>query len=242
MKNNLINLVKPSWYVEQFNGWMTVSYLLLFGGVGALVSLHISHGDWSLYANMAALGGIFAFMSVLSVANRKAIAALFGTIGSLLIAIVSLHATAYADAFLQTIYFAAVYLPIVFIGDKWSTKPVKHTSKKGLVALVSFGGVAYAILYGLDANVFFSKSPVFDALVAALGLMGSICLWRNSNLQTIIWFLGGLVSIGLWTHLFLLGGATPVLGVTYVLFITNNIVMAFAKESPWRWKFLDKVK
>lgn len=240
MKNNLINLTKPSWYKNQFTGWMTYSYALLIIGLITLLTLHAVHGDWSLYANLATIGGFSAFLSVLSVANRKAIAALFGVIGSLLIAIISLHATAYADSFLQSVYFAGVYLPIMFIGDKWSTKPVKHTSKLGLASLITFGSIAYTVLFYLDANIFFSNSPVFDALVAAFGLMGSICLWRNSNLQTIIWFAGGVVSIGLWSHLFLLGNTTPVLGATYVLFIVNNIVMAFAKESPWRWKFLIK--
>lgn len=241
IKENLKNLLTPAYYKQQLSGWMTRSYILLAFGMGALITLYLSMGDYSFLTTIQTIGGMIGFLCVNAITNNKPVNGLLGLLSALMIIYAAWHATAYGDILMQTAYILVLDIPIILFGSQWQNKTIHSASKKEIMLIIAWFLVMFGTIYFMDTQIWLSKSPFFDALGASIGLTGALAMMLKTNFQTFWWFSQGILSITLWAHLMILGATSPVLFVVYMLYLLNNVVSAFSKNSPWHWKFLDKL-
>lgn len=238
---NLKNLVSPAYYKQQLSGWMTGSYILLAFGMGALITLYLALGDYSYHATLSTIGGMIGFLCVNAITNNRPLNGILGFVSAVMIIIVAWDATAYSDILMQLSYILVLDIPIILFGTRWQNKVIHSASKKEVAVIFTFFLVVFGALYYMDTNILISQSPLWDSMGAAIGLTGALAMMIKTNLQTFFWFSQGILSIVLWAHLMMLGATSPVLFVVYMLYFLNNVISAFNPNSPWHWKFLDKM-
>ncbi|KEK16118.1 nicotinamide mononucleotide transporter [Limosilactobacillus reuteri] len=234
------NVVKPSWYVEQMKGWTTRSYGLLLTGIGLIVGMTIGGGVFNSVTMATMFAGVLGFTCTLSITNTKPLNGVLGLVSALIYIVVAVQAKNYNDVLLQAIYILLLDLPVLLM-PSWAKdvdKKVRflHERGRGLtnwVLVIVFFVVLTGILYYSDTHIFISPRPWIDSIAASIGITGAVLTTLRFSESYYCWTIQGLMSVILWGVTAAQGDANFVLFVTYILYLTNDMLAFFDKNVSW---------
>lgn len=233
------SVFKPSWYVEQLKGWTFKSYMLLLFGLGTILGMTVASGINSI-ALFTLAAGMLGFTCTISITNAKPLNGVLGLVSALIYIVVAISAKNYNDVLLQTTYIVLLDLPVLLM-PAWAKdvdKKVRflHENGKGarnwLLALLFFVVVTLALYYS-DTHWFISPRPWVDSIAAAIGITGAVLTTLRFSESYYCWFLQGIMSVTLWGLTAIQGDANWVLFVTYLLYLSNDMLAFFDKNISW---------
>jgi len=234
------NVFKPSWYVEQMTGWTTRSYCLLLIGIGLIVGMTIGGGVFNPVTTATMFAGVLGFTCTLSITNTKPLNGVLGLVSALIYIVVAVQAKNYNDVLLQGVYILLLDLPVLLM-PSWAKdvdKKVRFLHERGrgltnwLLVVVFFIALT-GILYYSDTHIFISPRPWIDSVAASIGITGAVLTTLRFSESYYCWTIQGLMSVILWGITAVQGDANFVLFVTYILYLTNDMLAFFDKNVSW---------
>lgn len=234
------SVFKPSWYIDQMKGWSTRSYFLLILGVGLIVGMTIGGGQFNTVTIATLFAGVLGFTCTLSITNAKPLNGVLGLVSALIYIFVAIQAKNFNDVLLQTIYIITLDLPVLLM-PSWAKdvdKKVRflHEKGKGLrnwVFTILFFVVVLAVLYYSDTHWFISPRPWVDSIAATIGITGALLTTLRFSESYLMWTIQGIMSVILWGMTAFQGDANWVLFVTYLLYLSNDMIAFFDKDISW---------
>ena len=234
------SVFKPSWYVDQMKGWSTRSYFLLILGLGLIVGMTIGGGQFNACTIAIFFAGVLGFTCTLSITNAKPLNGVLGLVSALIYIFVAIQAKNFNDVLLQTVYIITLDLPVLLM-PSWAKdvdKKVRflHEKGKGLrnwVLTILFFVVVLAVLYYSDTHWFISPRPWVDSIAATIGITGSLLTTLRFSESYLMWTIQGIMSVILWGMTAFQGDANWVLFVTYLLYLSNDMIAFFDKDISW---------
>lgn len=234
------SVFKPSWYLAQMKGWSTRSYFLLILGVGLIVGMTIGGGQFNTVTIATLFAGVLGFTCTLSITNAKPLNGVLGLVSALIYIFVAIQAKNFNDVLLQTIYIITLDLPVLLM-PSWAKdvdKKVRflHEKGKGLRNwgfTILFFVVVLAVLYYSDTHWFISPRPWIDSIAATIGITGSLLTTLRFSESYYCWTIQGVMSVILWGVTAFQGDANWVLFVTYLLYLSNDMIAFFDKDISW---------
>lgn len=233
------DVFKPSWYIDQFKGWTLKSYLLLLFGLGTIFGMTVA-GKITGLTILTLLAGMLGFTCTIAITNAKPLNGVLGLISALIYIAVAISAKNYNDVLLQGTYIILLDLPILLM-PSWAKdvdQKVRFLHEKGrgmhnwlLVAI--FFIVVTGALYYSDTHLFISPRPVIDSIAAAIGITGAVLTTLRFSESYYCWTLQGIMSVVLWGITAAQGDANYVLFVTYILYLTNDMLAFFDGGISW---------
>ncbi|WEV36198.1 nicotinamide riboside transporter PnuC [Lactobacillus sp. ESL0677] len=228
------DVFRPKWYVEQMRGWSFKTYLLLMLGIGVIIGTTISSpiNTISLVTMIAAIMG---FTCTLAITNAKPLNGILGLLSALIYIVVAINARNYADVVLQASYIFLLDLPVLLL-PAWAKDAEKHihglNASKWLLTLIFFAVVTGA-LYFMDTKIFISPRPWIDAFAGSIGITGSLLCTLRFREQYYFWTIQGIMSIILWGVTAFQGDANLTLFITYILYMSNDLLAFTDKNTHW---------
>lgn len=234
------SVFKPSWYVDQMKGWSTRSYFLLILGLGLIVGMTIGGGQFNTVTIATLFAGVLGFTCTLSITNAKPLNGVLGLVSALIYIFVAIQAKNFNDVLLQTVYIITLDLPVLLM-PSWAKdvdKKVRflHEKGKGLrnwTLTILFFVVVLAVLYYSDTHWFISPRPWVDSIAATIGITGSLLTTLRFSESYLMWTIQGIMSVILWGMTAFQGDANWVLFVTYLLYLSNDMIAFFDKDISW---------
>ena len=234
------SVFKPSWYIDQMKGWSTRSYFLLILGVGLIVGMTIGGGQFNTVTIATLFAGVLGFTCTLSITNAKPLNGVLGLVSALIYIFVAIQAKNFNDVLLQTIYIITLDLPVLLM-PSWAKdvdKKVRflHEKGKGLrnwVLTILFFVLVLAVLYYSDTHWFISPRPWIDSIAATIGITGALLTTLRFSESYYCWTIQGVMSVILWGVTAFQGDANWVLFVTYLLYLSNDMIAFFDKDISW---------
>lgn len=234
------SVFKPSWYIDQMKGWSTRSYFLLILGVGLIVGMTIGGGQFNTVTIATLFAGVLGFTCTLSITNAKPLNGVLGLVSALIYIFVAIQAKNFNDVLLQTIYIITLDLPVLLM-PSWAKdvdKKVRflHEKGKGLRNwgfTILFFVVVLAVLYYSDTHWFISPRPWIDSIAATIGITGALLTTLRFSESYYCWTIQGVMSVILWGVTAFQGDANWVLFVTYLLYLSNDMIAFFDKDISW---------
>lgn len=233
------DVFKPRWYVEQMKGWTTRSYVLLLIGLGTIFGMTVASGINQL-AIFTLLAGMLGFTCTLSITNAKPLNGVLGLVSALIYVVVAIQAKNYNDVMLQLTYIVLLDLPVLLM-PSWAKdvdKKVRFLHERGRgvlnwILVLLFFVVITGILYYSDTHIFISPRPWIDSIAAAIGITGAVLTTLRFSESYYCWTIQGVMSVVLWGLTAVQGDANYVLFVTYLLYLTNDMLAFFDKNVSW---------
>lgn len=234
------SVFKPSWYVDQMKGWSIRSYFLLILGVGLIVGMTIGGGQFNTVTIATLFAGVLGFTCTLSITNAKPLNGVLGLVSALIYIFVAIQAKNFNDVLLQTIYIITLDLPVLLM-PSWAKdvdKKVRflHEKGKGLRNwgfTILFFVLVLAVLYYSDTHWFISPRPWIDSIAATIGITGALLTTLRFSESYYCWTIQGVMSVILWGVTAFQGDANWVLFVTYLLYLSNDMIAFFDKDISW---------
>lgn len=234
------SVFKPSWYIDQMKGWSTRSYFLLILGVGLIVGMTIGGGQFNTVTIATLFAGVLGFTCTLSITNAKPLNGVLGLVSALIYIFVAIQAKNFNDVLLQTIYIITLDLPVLLM-PSWAKdvdKKVRflHEKGKGLRNwgfTILFFVLVLAVLYYSDTHWFISPRPWIDSIAATIGITGALLTTLRFSESYYCWTIQGVMSVILWGVTAFQGDANWVLFVTYLLYLSNDMIAFFDKDISW---------
>lgn len=234
------SIFEPKWYVNQMKGWSTRSYMLLLLGIGLIVGMTIGGGKFNTVTIATLFAGVLGFTCTLSITNAKPLNGVLGLVSALIYIFVAIDAKNFNDVLLQTVYILTLDLPVLLM-PSWAKNVDKkvrflHENGKGIrnwILTILFFVVVLAILYYSDTHWFISPRPWVDSIAATIGITGSLLTTLRFSESYYCWTIQGLMSITLWGLTAFQGDANWVLFVTYIMYLSNDLIAFFDRDISW---------
>lgn len=234
------SIFEPKWYVNQMKGWSTRSYMLLLLGIGLIVGMTIGGGKFNTVTIATLFAGVLGFTCTLSITNAKPLNGVLGLVSALIYIFVAIDAKNFNDVLLQTVYILTLDLPVLLM-PSWAKNVDKkvrflHENGKGIrnwILTILFFVVVLAILYYSDTHWFISPRPWVDSIAATIGITGSLLTTLRFSESYYCWTVQGLMSITLWGLTAFQGDANWVLFVTYIMYLSNDLIAFFDRDISW---------
>ena len=228
------DIFKLNWYINQIRGWSFKTYLLLMLGIGTIIGTTVASpiDQISLLTMVAAILG---FTCTLAITNARQINGILGLTSAAIYIIVSVYAQNYANVILQGVYIVILDLPVLLL-PSWSKDTEKHIHGLTLIKwhlTIIFFAVVLVLLYLLDTKLFTSPRPLIDATAGAIGITGSLLCMLHFREQYYFWTIQGILSIILWGVTAFQGDANLTLFLTYILYLTNDLLAFTDKHVSW---------
>jgi nicotinamide mononucleotide transporter len=234
------SIFEPKWYVNQMKGWSTRSYMLLLLGIGIIVGMTIGGGKFNTVTIATLFAGVLGFTCTLSITNAKPLNGVLGLVSALIYIFVAITAKNFNDVLLQTVYILTLDLPVLLM-PSWAKNVDKkvrflHENGKGIrnwILTILFFVAVLAILYYSDTHWFISPRPWVDSIAATIGITGSLLTTLRFSESYYCWTVQGLMSITLWGLTAFQGDANWVLFVTYIMYLSNDLIAFFDRDISW---------
>lgn len=209
-------------------GWKKWEVLWLFFATFTIVSLSLYWKDTAT-GILAALTGIWC---VILTGKGKLSSFWFGTINTVLYAIVAWKARYWGEVMLNLLY----YLPTNFIGlYLWSKNINKETEEVVKQRLnVKNSIILYILLaittvgYGFLLKVMNGTLPFIDAMSTIFSVFAQILCIKRCMEQWILWIIVDVVTVIMWVYAFINGTGDLATILMWSIYLINAIIM-FAK-------------
>ena len=210
---------------KEFAGWKKWEVLWIVLATAVILGLSIYWKD-SLIGILAAVTGIWC---VILTGKGKLSSFWFGTINTILYAIVAWRARYWGEVMLNLLY----YVPMNFVGlYMWSkhmnseTEEVvkkRMTLKGSLIAylLVAVGTVAY----GYVLKMMNGTLPFVDAMSTVFSIFAQILCVKRYMEQWVLWVVVDVVTVIMWVYAFATGTGDMATVLMWSIYLINAIIM-----------------
>lgn len=182
----------------------------------------------SIYWKDTLIGIVSAVSGVLCViltAKGKLSAYVFGTINTILYALIAFETKYYGDFMLNMFYF----LPFQFIGfylwkNNMNGKEVsmQKMSMKQLISWI-FICIVAIFCYGLFLQSLDGNLPFIDSISTVLSVFAMYISARRYQEQWLAWIVINIVTIGMWVTVFVQNGENVATLLMWVIYLLNAI-------------------
>lgn len=210
---------------NEFKGWKTFEVIWLALATIVILGLSIYWKD-SVMGIAAALTGVWC---VILTGKGKLSSFWFGTINTVLYAIVAWRARYWGEVMLNMLY----YLPTNFIGlYNWSKHMNEETvevEKKRLTlkgSLLTYSGVAVGtIIYGFILKAMGGTLPFVDSLSTVVSVFAQILCIKRCMEQWVLWVVVNIVTIIMWVYAFFTGTGDLATILMWSIYLVNALIM-----------------
>ncbi len=210
---------------NEFKGWKAFEVIWLALATIVILGLSIYWKD-SAMGIAAALTGVWC---VILTGKGKLSSFWFGTINTVLYAIVAWRARYWGEVMLNMLY----YLPTNFIGlYNWSKHMNEETvevKKKRLTlkgSLLTYSGVAVGtIIYGFILKAMGGTLPFVDSLSTVVSVYAQILCIKRCMEQWVLWVIVNIVTIIMWVYAFFAGTGDLATILMWSIYLVNALIM-----------------
>ena len=227
-------IFKLQWYIDQMRGWSFKTYMLWMLGIVVIIGTTFS-SSLNFISIITMVAAILGFTCTLAITNARPINGILGLVSSIIYIIVSVAAQNYANIILQAIYIFLLDLPVLLL-PSWTKNAEKHIrglNFKNWVFSLLFFSVVLSLLYLMDTRIFISPRPWIDATAGAVGITGSMLCMLHFREQYYFWTIQGILAIILWGVTAFQGDANLTLFLTYILYLSNDLLAFTDKHTHW---------
>lgn len=210
---------------REFNGWKKweVCWIILATLVILGVSIYWKDTAVGIFA---ALTGIWC---VILTGKGKLSSFWFGTINTILYAIVAWRARYWGEVMLNLIY----YVPMNFVGMyMWSKNMNKETDevkKKRLTlkgSIIAYLCVAVGtIAYGFVLKFMNGTLPFIDAMSTVFSIFAQILCVKRYMEQWVLWVVVDIVTVIMWAYVLIQGTGDFATLLMWTIYLINAIIM-----------------
>ncbi|RMC24402.1 MULTISPECIES: nicotinamide riboside transporter PnuC [unclassified Lactobacillus] len=228
------DIFRLKWYINQLRGWSFKTYMLLMLGIGIIIGTTIS-SPLNILAVVTMIAAIMGFTCTLAITNAKQINGVLGLLSAIIYIIISIYAKNYANIVLQASYIILLDLPVLLL-PVWKQETEKSIRGMGLLQWLLtaiFFAIVTSMLYYMDTQIFISPRPWIDATAGAIGITGSLLCTMRFREQYYFWTIQGIMSIILWGVTAFQGDANLTLFITYILYLSNDLLAFTDKHIHW---------
>lgn len=218
--NKLKELLK-----RELVGWKKWEVIWLLSATAVILGLSIYWKD-SAVGIAAALTGIWC---VILTGKGKLSSFWFGTINTVLYAIVAWQAKYWGEVMLNLLY----YLPTNFIGlYMWSKNMNNSTDevvKKRLSlksSIIAYGSIIVATFgYGFVLKLMNGTLPFVDSMSTIFSIFAQILCIKRCMEQWVLWIVVDVVTVGMWTYAFINKTGDIATVLMWTIYLINGIIM-----------------
>jgi len=227
----MINYLK-----KQLKTWnlFEILWLLIFTAVN--IYLFFAWHD-TLIGLIASITGM---LCVVLTAKGRISSFYFGLINILTYSWVAYQSAYYGDVQLNMLYF----LPMTFVGIYYWRKNKGADNKKADIVVKSLSwrnkvlwfslSVLVFILYGLFLKIINGTLPFVDASSTVFSIIATILLNKRLTDQWFYWILVDVLSVIMWTYIFITSGGDVSMLVMWTAFLVNAVY------GYYNWRKIEK--
>ena len=205
--------------------WKKWEVIWLLVATAVILSVSVYWKD-SIVATFAALTGIWC---VILTGKGKLSSFWFGSINTVLYAIIAWEAKYWGEVMLNLIY----YVPMNFVGlYMWSKNMNKETEevvKKRLSlkkSIMSYGLVIVGTLgYGLFLKVLNGTLPFVDSMSTVFSVFAQFLCVKRYMEQWVLWVIVDVVTVIMWIYAFVNGNGDMATVLMWSIYLINAIFM-----------------
>ena len=205
--------------------WKKWEVIWLLVATAVILSVSVYWKD-SIVATFAALTGIWC---VILTGKGKLSSFWFGSINTVLYAIIAWEAKYWGEVMLNLIY----YVPMNFVGlYMWSKNMNKETEevvKKRLPlkkSIMSYGLVIVGTLgYGLFLKVMNGTLPFVDSMSTVFSVFAQFLCVKRYMEQWVLWVIVDVVTVIMWIYAFVNGTGDMATVLMWSIYLINAIFM-----------------
>ena len=205
--------------------WKKWEVIWLLVATAVILSVSVYWKD-SIVATFAALTGIWC---VILTGKGKVSSFWFGSINTVLYAIIAWEAKYWGEVMLNLIY----YVPMNFVGlYMWSkniTKETEEVVKKRLSlkkSIMSYGLVLVGTLgYGLFLKVLNGTLPFVDSMSTVFSVFAQFLCVKRYMEQWVLWVIVDVVTVIMWIYAFVNGTGDMATVLMWSIYLINAIFM-----------------
>lgn len=210
---------------RELTGWKKWEVIWLLIATAVILGVSIYWKD-SPVGIFAALTGIWC---VILTGKGKLSSFWFGTVNTVLYAIVAWHAKYWGEVMLNLIY----YVPMNFVGMyMWSKNMNKQTEevvKKRLSLKSSIIAYSLVILgtigYGFVLKLLNGTLPFIDSMSTVFSVFAQILCVKRCMEQWVLWIIVDVVTVIMWVYAFANGTGDIATVLMWSIYLINAIIM-----------------
>ncbi|MGM9531837.1 nicotinamide riboside transporter PnuC [Intestinibacter sp.] len=210
---------------KEFIGWKKWEILWIAIATAVVLGVSIYWKDTAI-GIFAALTGIWC---VILTGKGKLSSFWFGTINTVLYAIVAWKARYWGEVMLNLIY----YVPMNFVGMYMWSKNINEETEEVIKKRLSFKGsiIAYfcvaagTVGYGFILRLIDGTLPFIDAMSTVFSIFAQILCVKRYMEQWVLWVIVDVVTVIMWVYAFINGTGDMATVLMWSVYLVNAIIM-----------------
>ena len=210
---------------KEFIGWKKWEILWIVIATAVVLGVSIYWQDTAI-GIFAALTGIWC---VILTGKGKLSSFWFGTINTVLYAIVAWKARYWGEVMLNLIY----YVPMNFVGMYMWSKNINEETEEVIKKRLSFKGsiIAYfcvaagTVGYGFILKLIDGTLPFIDAMSTVFSIFAQILCVKRYMEQWVLWVIVDVVTVIMWVYAFINGTGDMATVLMWSVYLVNAIIM-----------------
>lgn len=210
---------------RELTGWKRWEVMWLLLATAVILGVSVYWKD-SPVGIIAALTGIWC---VILTGKGKLSSFCFGTVNTVLYAIVAWQARYWGEVMLNLIY----YVPMNFVGMyMWSKNMNKDTEevvKKRLSlknSIITYGLVAVGTIgYGFALKLLHGTLPFIDSMSTVFSVFAQILCVKRCMEQWVLWIIVDVVTVIMWVYAFANGTGDMATVLMWSIYLINAVIM-----------------
>ena len=210
---------------KELTGWKKWEIIWLFVATAVILGVSVYWKDTGIGIG-AAITGIWC---VILTGKGKLSSFLFGTINTVLYAIVAWKARYWGEVMLNLIY----YVPMNFVGMyMWSknmdeqTEEVMKKRLSGKNSIIAYGIVVVGTIgYGVILKVLNGTLPFVDSVSTVFSILAQFFCVKRYMEQWVLWVIVDVVTVIMWVYAFVNGTGDMATILMWSIYLINAIIM-----------------
>lgn len=205
--------------------WKKWEVIWLLVATAVILSVSVYWKD-SIVATFAALTGIWC---VILTGKGKLSSFWFGSINTVLYAIIAWEAKYWGEVMLNLIYYVPMNLVGLYMWSKNMNKETEEVVKKRLSlkkSIMSYGLVIVGTLgYGLFLKVLNGTLPFVDSMSTVFSVFAQFLCVKRYMEQWVLWVIVDVVTVIMWIYAFVNGTGDMATVLMWSIYLINAIFM-----------------
>lgn len=205
--------------------WKKWEVIWLLVATAVILSVSVYWKD-SIVATFAALAGIWC---VILTGKGKLSSFWFGSINTVLYAIIAWEAKYWGEVMLNLIYYVPMNLVGLYMWSKNMNKETEEVVKKRLSlkkSIMSYGLVIVGTLgYGLFLKVLNGTLPFVDSMSTVFSVFAQFLCVKRYMEQWVLWVIVDVVTVIMWIYAFVNGTGDMATVLMWSIYLINAIFM-----------------
>lgn len=213
------------WIKKELTGWKKWEVVWLAIATAVILGVSLYWKD-TMIGIGAAVTGIWC---VILTGKGKLSSFLFGTINTVLYAIVAWKAKYWGEVMLNLLY----YVPMNFVGlYMWSknmdeqTEEVQKKRLSGKNSIIAYGCVVLGtVAYGFVLKLLNGTLPFADSMSTVFSIFAQLLCVKRYMEQWVLWIVVDVVTVVMWVYALIEGTGDVATVLMWSIYLINAIIM-----------------